>query len=377
MRLHLRLITLAVVAAGLIGAVLSLTILDTDEGSNVPEPGAPLNPDGLTGETGTTLDFAQPIPLPLNGPLLGVNLTAYSPEGYADPSVERAIHTLAGLGSTAITLVPTWYMQSPGDTVIAPEPDKSPSDESLAQAIEWIREAGMQVLIKPHVDIVDDSFRGDIQPADRAAWYRSYDEFIDHYATFSAEYEADLFVVGTELKTMSADTGRWREIIRRTRGLYVGPVTYAANWDEVEQVAFWDELDAIGVDAYYPLTAESGTAPTLEDLEAAWRLIARDLGRLARSWSRPVLLTEVGYPSQAGATANPFSVTGEPPDQNIQALAYEATFNVLSGLDWIEGISWWSWRADPTGQEDMRVEYTPEGKKAQGQLAAGQFSFVD
>jgi FlaG/FlaF family flagellin (archaellin) len=376
--LHLRVIAVVAVTAGLIGAVLALTVLNTNEGSNAPKPGEPLTVTGDTGGTGegTTLDYAQAIPLPINGPLLGVNLTAYSSDGYSQPVVKQDIKTLADLGSTAITLVPTWYMQSPNANQIAPQEGKSPSDDSLVQVIKWIREQGMQVILKPHVDVIDDSYRGDIQPSNRDAWFRSYGSFIDHYASFASSQSLDLFVVGTELKTMSSETERWRALIQTVRDRFMGPVTYAANWDELDQVQFWDDLDAIGVDAYYPLSEAGGPAPTLQSLTTAWRQVGDQLRAKSEQWQRPVILTEVGFPSQVGATATPYEVTDQPADQNIQALAYRATFDGLSGSDWLKGISWWSWRADPSAEEDKEVEYTPEGKKAQGELAAGQFTFV-
>ncbi|HRV60688.1 MAG TPA: hypothetical protein P5138_08655, partial [Solirubrobacterales bacterium] len=189
MRIHLRLVALIVVTAGLIGVILAMTVFNTDESSNVPDPG-PTGETMATGETantgetvtgvsdGTTLGYAQAIPQPIDGPLLGMNLTAYTPDGYGQASVHKAIRILAGMGSTAITLVPTWYMKSPTANRIAPDKDKSPTDESLAKAIGWILSAGMQVVIKPHVDVVDDSYRGDIQPTNRDQWFRSYGKFI-------------------------------------------------------------------------------------------------------------------------------------------------------------------------------------------------------
>jgi hypothetical protein len=378
-RIHLRVIAAVVVAAGLVGIVLALTVFNTDEDSSVPEQ-VPTGSTGLTSTTGTTgegttLDYAQVLPVSIEGPLLGVNLTAYTRDGYADPSVKKSIQTLADLGSTAITLVPTWYMTSPTANVIAPDRDKSPSEESLTTVIDWIRQAGMQVIIKPHVDVLDESYRGDIQPTNRNAWFRSYGEFIDHFASLASSHAANLFVVGTELKSVSSETDRWRAVIETVRDRFPGPITYAANWDEVDQVQFWDDLDAIGVDAYYPLTQSTGTAPTLKELIAAWQGIADQLESKSTQWDRPVLLTEVGYPSQVGATVTPYDVTDQPADQNIQALAYKATFKALSGADWLKGISWWSWRADPGPEENLDIDYTPQGKKAQGVLADGQWLF--
>jgi hypothetical protein len=373
-RVHLRLIAVVVVVAGLVGAVLALTVLDTDESPNPSSPGVTAT-SGQTGETGSSLDYAGAYPLPIEGPLLGMNLTAYSADGYSTPEAERAMKTLADLGSTAVTLVPTWYMGSPGANRIAPDPDKTPTDDSLINSIEWARDNGLRVVIKPHVDVIDESYRGNIQPGNRDAWYRSYGEFIDHYASLAASHSADLFVVGTELKSMTPETDRWRAVIQTVRDRFAGPITYAANWDEVDQVQFWDDLDAIGVDAYYPLASEDDRTPTVKSLKTAWEGVAAQLEARSAQWDRPVILTEVGYPSQIGAAAKPYEVTDQPADQKAQAQAYRATFNVLNGADWLEGISWWSWRADPSPHENMDTDYSPRGKVAQGELARGQFMF--
>ena len=143
MRLHLRLIAVLVVAAGLVGAVLAFTVLNTDESSSVADPGTTGSTGTtVTGETGSTLDYAQPIPLPIEGPMLGVNMTAYTSDGYSKPSVRRAMKTLADLGSTAVTLVPaladdaehvTMLQRSP--TYIATLPARDPLADLLRRVL--------------------------------------------------------------------------------------------------------------------------------------------------------------------------------------------------------------------------------------------------
>jgi hypothetical protein len=45
-------------------------------------------------------------------------------------------------------------------------------------------------------------------------------------------------------------------------------LTYAANWDKYDQVSFWDELDFIGIQAYFPLTDQ--TNPSAEEIKKGW-----------------------------------------------------------------------------------------------------------
>jgi len=360
-----------VLLSAAIGIVLSQTVFNTDEAANFA---ARQDKSGAKASE-MPLEQADVFPRPIPDPLLGLNLTAYSDDGYGDEEVRKDMNELAALGSTTVVLVPTWYMDAPDSDTIQRQDGKTPSDDSLVQAMEWAGESGLGVVLKPHIDVADHTYRGEIHPRDRGEWYRSYREFIRHYADIAASQSVDMFVVGTELKTMSPDTEQWREVIREARERYDGPISYAANWDEVEQVGFWDDLDAIGADAYYPLFSGTGRAPTLPELVSAWRGIAYHLRDIASHWERPVVLTEVGYPSQVGGASEPYDITDQPPDQALQALAYRATFKALSGSGWLRGIEWWSWRADPSPEERTEIEYSPEGKQAQGELALGQWSF--
>ncbi len=351
-------------AAALVAGILALVLFDSGDDGVSPGKAGPSG-TATTGDTGLTATTGATGPIPVAGPLNGVNLTAYTADGYGRPQVKRDIDQIAALGSTAITLVPTWYMKGADDDVIRPDRKKSPTDESLIQAIDWVQEAGLKVVLKPHVDVLDGTFRGDIQPADRTKWYESYGSFLSHFAAIAAEQEAELLVAGTELKSLSADTDPWRRIIAIAREQYPGPITYAANWDEHEQVQFWDDLDLIGIDAYFPLSGE-GDTPTEADLAEAWAPTVEALRSASERWDRSVLLTEIGYPTQAGATAHPWEVKeGEKPDQKAQAVAYAAAFAAFEGADWLAGISWWSWRADQAPDEDPATDYSPEGKQAE------------
>jgi hypothetical protein len=109
----------------------------------------------------------------------------------------------------------------------------------------------------------------------------------------------------------------WRRLIEEVRQVYSGKVTYAANFDQVEHVGFWDALDFIGVNAYFPLRdrlepdAASGDMPG-QFLER-WREILARLDALRAELgerSKPVLVTELGYTSRRGSTLQPWAGSG-------------------------------------------------------------------
>ncbi|MCO5315695.1 MAG: hypothetical protein M9938_06000 [Solirubrobacterales bacterium] len=351
--------TVTLVAAALVLGVVALTVFG-NRGDDSRGRSTGQTPPASAAQSGATGESAWP-----EDPLAGLNLTAYTRDGYGRPEVKTDIERIVALDATAITLTPTWYMATGSSDSIRPDPKKSPSDTSLNQAINWIREAGLKVILKPHVDVLDGTFRGDIQPTDRDRWFSSYTEFIRHYTSIAASQQVELFAVGTELKSLSGDPTPWRSVIEEVRSEFPGKLTYAANWDEVGQVQFWDQLDLIGVDAYFPL-AEGNPEPDEAALAAAWQPVVDSLRGISEQWDRPVLLTEVGYPSQKGATEHPWEVRpDQPADVELQARATRAVFQAFGDQPWLAGINWWSWRADPSDQENHGIDYTPEDKPAE------------
>ncbi len=102
---------------------------------------------------------------------------------------------------------------------------------------------------------------------------------------------------------------KWRALIQRVRAIYGGAVTYAANFDQYRGVGFWDALDLIGINAYFPL--RSGLGPTdRATLAAGWRSSLERIADFRRARgleSRRVLFTELGYRRRQGATAAPWA----------------------------------------------------------------------
>ncbi|MBK5231413.1 MAG: hypothetical protein JJE13_00325 [Thermoleophilia bacterium] len=361
---------IALLAAGAIGYSLGSSKDDTappaEEETSVPVTGT----SGPT-ETGDTAE-PETTTVTAGDPFNGLNLTAYTPGGYGTMEARQDIQLLKNIGSTSVTIVPTWYVQNTSANEIKPNAKKTPTDESLGKVISWAKQAGLKVIFKPHIDSMDQTFRGEIQPADRAAWFSSYGNFIGHYAGLAANNGVDVFAVGTELKSLSGDTDPWKKMIEDVRAKFGGQLTYAANWDEVDQVQFWDSLDVIGVDAYYPLASE-GQVLTEDDLVSAWQTPISSLEATNTKWGKPIMFTEIGYPSQAGAAAHPYEVRpDDPPDQAAQAVAYRAAFAAFADKPWFQGMNWWSWRADPGKNEKLKIDYSPEGKEAEQVLADNQ-----
>lgn len=298
----------------------------------------------------------------------GFNVTAYQPEGFSGDGVAKAVAVLRDTGSTHAAFVPTYYQPSPTADAVAPDPQKTVTDASLEHGLKAARDAGLQTVLKPHVDVLDGSFRGLIRPADNDAWFASYTRMVVHYATLAQAAGVTTFVVGDELTGVQGDRERWAAVIAAVRAVFKGRLTYAANWDPgFQAVPFWDLLDAVGIDEYRPLATPTDT-PTVAQLLAAWAPLVADLKAAHDTTGKPVLLTEIGYPARRGATASPATEdTGAAADPQAQARAYEAAYRALRGLPFLAGIYWWELAADARSHDTFgdTAGYGPAGLPAE------------
>lgn len=281
---------------------------------------------------------------------------------------------IAPLGVNWLAVVVTCYQESATATTIDCGSGATPSDDDVTQVIHAAHALGMKVLLKPHVNIRDSAtWRGEIAPANDEsawrAWFASYTALITHYAAIAQQTGAEYFAVGTELAGTSQRAADWRAVVRQVRAAYRGPLTYAANHSgEETAIQWWDALDAIGVDAYYPLGTDDD--PGIAQLTAAWQPAVARLGDLSRQWNRPVMLTEVGYQSARGANRTPWGITGTPADAQVQADCYQSVFNAFADKPWLLGIYWWAATPLPAQGGPTDTDFTPLNKPAAAVLRA-------
>lgn len=313
-------------------------------------------------------------------PYLGFNFPSWLRDEYAGETSDASLAALRDTGANAVSIVVTHYMAACTDNDIFPSTTLTPSDDAVAHAIETARGQGLAVVLKPHVDLLGAPacFRGSIQPADPAAWFSAYTDFITHYARLAQTHGVDLFIVGTEFVSISPFTDDWAAVIAAVRADFDGPLTYAANWDECAAVDFWDALDYIGIDAYFPLSLDGD--PGLDSLRDAWTSFTGSAGppdgiggahdwlaeidAVRSAWGKEVLLTEVGLRSVVGSAAAPYDCGLDgPADEALQARAYSATLDVWRDVPWFRGLLWWAWMPDAAG-DGCTAEFSPQGKIA-------------
>jgi hypothetical protein len=311
----------------------------------------------------------------------GANHVSWWHDEYGWPEGTTSRAELVSTGANWAALLVTWYMPTRVATTIAPDDLKTPLDDALARAIRELHAAGVKVVLKPHVDVMDGTWRGAIRPADDEAWFASYTAFIVRYARLAQAGGVEMFCVGTELATMSdaRQAARWASVIAAVRAAYGGPLVYAANavsaGDEYTSVAFWSRLDLAGLDAHTPLT--NSASPSVDDLVRGWSRNRNGENMVAafRNWrdslGRAVIFTELGYRSADGTNRAPYdsdTVAGYDPGE--QADCYEAAFRVWSRQTWMRGILWWDWPVPAPAGGD--TGYPPRDKPAEAVLRAWQ-----
>lgn len=226
------------------------------------------------------------------------------------------------------------------------------SDQGLIHTSMLAHERGMQVILKPHIWLVrsDGKWRSDIKmnsPEEWDSWFSHYADFILHYAKVAEKGRMDALCIGTELHlTATLHPEKWIEIIKEIRKVYSGKLTYAANfYKEFEEISFWDHLDAIGVQGYFPLTKNEN--PTKEELCASWETHKVKMKRMYQQYGKPIIFTEAGYKNSADAAIEPWvwprQMENKDVSEKTQAICLDAMFESLWQEEWFAGIFIWKW----------------------------------
>lgn len=299
----------------------------------------------------------------------GIAYTSWAADEYSQTNSDLALAEIKSWGADSITVLATWYMDTVTSTAIHSVTD-APTDQAVKDAIDKAHAQGLNVMLKPHVDILSGAWRGEITfstEADWSAWFASYKDFIVHYAKIAQEKNAEMFCIGTELEKTVTRYSDWQKIIDAVRTVYFGPLTYATNYDNID-IQLWNNLEYIGIDGYYDLTDKDN--PSAAELDAAWVPIVNNLKQLSQKYDKPVIFTEVGYRSIVGCNKAPWdwSIDGTF-NMTEQANCYDAIFRAFKDQNWFYGFYFWCAMPDPNHGGTGNKEYTPNKKDAENILA--------
>ena len=286
---------------------------------------------------------------------------------YGSPQSEESLRKLHALGVNWISITPFAFHRGTPELAFGGSRVWE-SDESLVAATKQAHALGMKVMVKPHVWGRTEIDTSKWSEADWDAYFASYTRFIEHYARLAATSRADALAIGNEQKHATMHDARWRAIIERVRAIYKGPVTYGANFDELEKVAFWDALDFIGVSAYFPLV--DAPSPTRDELARAWQPLVERLAVFSERWRKPIVFTELGYRSANGAAWRQWELPRDAAlNLDAQRAAYEAFFEAVWPEPWLAGVYFWKWFSYPNHSGPRSNDYEIEHKPAEGVVA--------
>lgn len=243
--------------------------------------------------------------------------------------------------------------------------------EGLIATIKKAHESHVSVMLKPQV-YIPRGWVGEmdfVTEAEWLIWEEDYDRFIMHFVDMAVTHDVEMICIGTEYRISAVKREAfWRGLIKKIRKAYSGHLVYSGNWDSYDKVPFWDDLDFIGLSAYFPLVDTQ--TPSRKELLKAWAPITKKLRKFSQKYKKPMLFTEYGYLSVDQCAYQNWElekiVKQLPINQTAQSNAYAALLENFWGEDFWAGGFIWKWFPDGRGHEGyIERDYTPQNKIAE------------
>ena len=237
------------------------------------------------------------------------------------------------------------------------------------EAVRLMHTNGISVMLKPQIWVGRGVFTGKIQMQNEEDWKQFEEEYADYIMAFGklAEREGvEMLCIGTEMHHVAVDRPAfWKELIRDLRAIYSGKLTYAENWDCYAEVPFWEELDFIGVDAYFPIA--EGNNPPEKKLYDAWSDLESELSEFAAKSDRKIIFTEYGYRSISTCAEAPWNYKSESKvSEEAQCKALSALYDVMWDKSYFAGGFLWKWYPDHANAGGSKNSmFTVQNKKAE------------
>jgi hypothetical protein len=293
------------------------------------------------------------------------------------PFKNAAMQEMQVAGSQWIAIVPYSFTKQ-GTPSVRYEgngwQDWGESYEGVKVSADSAHKAGMKVMLKPQV-WVGGGWVGGLDfatDADWEKWEKDYENYILPFAKIADSTKIELLCIGTELKISAIKRPQfWQNLIKKTRAIYHGKLVYAANWDEYNFITFWDQLDYIGIDAYFSLVPKKD--PSVSELVEAWKPHLEAIKTYQKQQKKPILFTEFGYMPIDSCTYRSWEIEKRrrnmPLNESAQANAIDALFTAFWKEDWWAGGFLWKWFPEVKATEGKQIkDYSPQGKQAIGVL---------
>ena len=294
----------------------------------------------------------------------GVTLGFYAKNGYySSPKSKEEVDKIAETGANWIVLIVTVMQENFYSTRQFRDFENTPNDIELKEIIDYIHEKGIKVQLRPMLECFDGKGRlGVTFPANGeripglvcdycSRWFDSMTKRSVYYARIAEMTGCELFCLDSELDHIIKFHKEWKEVIRRVREVYSGPITschtiHTKVIDFEEELANRDhwfyDLDALSISAYIKAADKPGF--TVEEM-AMYMIPERDkLRRIAALYEKPIFFGEIGCTSTFGAAKSPAAYkVATSYDEDEQANYLEAVMRVFSEESWWHGLYWWKW----------------------------------
>lgn len=295
--------------------------------------------------------------------------------GNPKPITDSCLDAVTEIGANSITLMPFAFLESLTDPEVKFDFKNQwwgETPEGIDSCIRAAHRKDLRVCIKPQLWVGHGEFTGYIKFKSEKEWNtfeKSYCEFLLPFLKIAETRKIELFCIGTELaETVKEKPEMWLKIITFCKKHFSGKLTYAENWDAFHQFPYWDKLDYIGVDAYFPLVETKN--PKVKALKKGWEKPLNQLKNCSDKFGKPILFTEFGYRASDWACAKPWAHENDLKlNEELQAKAYQALFESVWKKEWFAGGFVWKWF--PFHEEHLgedKTEYSPQNKKAESVL---------
>jgi hypothetical protein len=298
--------------------------------------------------------------------------------GYGSVACAHTMQEIRRMGGNWVSITPFGrvYGLEPSGISLSFEAPFAKNKLAVQKAVAQAHAEGLRVMLVPHLWVETGQWRGDINPktdADWKRWAKAYADFAVTWAQIAESSQVDMFAVGVELRrwVTTSHASDFFPVIARIRKAYRGPLTYAANWDDVHDTVIWAELDVIGINAFYPL-ADQERATDAALASGAERIVEQTRSLAAR-WGKPVLFTEFGYTTRSDPFVRPWEwpehLANVTVDEADQARAYRALLGAMIPEPWFVGVFVWRLYADPSDvSQEPEWGFSPRGKRAELEL---------
>ncbi len=298
----------------------------------------------------------------------GLSLVAPPRPFIKDPMIE-----IQAVNADWIAIIPYGFFRENGTDIFFNVSQQwwGEREEGIIKSIQLAKKSNIKVMLKPQL-WSHHTWTGDIdfkKGEDWKKWENAYEKFILFYTNLADSLKVDMLCVGTEIKQSEIKRATfWRELIQKIKNKYQGKLTYAANWDSYLHVPFWDDLDYIGVDAYFPL--DETKTPNIQTLKNKWKKVHQELLGVYEKFNKPILFTEFGYLSVDGCAGKTWELEAKthqlPTNEKAQANALAALFDFFSQQKYWQGGFLWKWYPyEGNYQERGKNDYTPQKKEAE------------